>query len=272
MQSCISSVLEVYDDKENYEIIIVDNTSEEEVEKIKNTIQIYKDLNISVRFSGGNLGYGVGNNIGASIAKGEILCFLNPDTILIEDIFSSSIAQFKNIEIRTVGVQLVNEKRERELSFFFIRSYFTIFLTPLVKFLNSIQLIIPNMVTSGACLFTRREDFLKVGGFDNKSFLYNEESFLARKYKQHFKKVNFKFLKGKKLIHLEKTGEANFFLRQKYYESTARYYSFFEFKKSLIIVLFSIKSLLRSIKKMNLKKESFEEFNFIKKYWNEKGK
>ena len=68
----------------SYEIIVVDNSSGDNAEEILSSN--YPE----VRFiqAGQNLGFGRANNLGVDIAKGEVVLFLNPDTLLENDAIS----------------------------------------------------------------------------------------------------------------------------------------------------------------------------------------
>lgn len=267
LKQCLSSIEKTCTTFTDFEIIIVDNTSNDELKLIKQHTQKINNLNIESFYSGGNVGFGTANNIGARLAQGEVICFLNPDTILKEEIFLQCINEFKDKDNKTVGVQLISEKNQKELSFFFIRSYLTIFMTPLVRILNYFSFMIPGMITSGACLFTRKADFLNVGGFNSKMFLYNEESYLAKKYLKKFKNSKFIFRNDLSIIHLEKKNKANKILRKEYYKSTSLYYNYFQFNKTVIVMLYFFKDLFKIIKNpTDKKKQKFEETNFIKKY------
>src|SRR4030065_152149 len=62
--------------KTSYEIIVVDNNQNSELEGL------FKPNRQKIKYikSKNNLGYGAGNNLGASYAKGKYLFILNPDT------------------------------------------------------------------------------------------------------------------------------------------------------------------------------------------------
>ena len=139
---------------------------------------------------------------------------------------------------------MLNEKKESELSFFFIRGYFSSFSSFLVFKLNSVNLKFKNMITSGACMFVRARDFSLVGGFNPNMFLYHEESYLARKFLNHFNNNIFYFDKSLKLIHLEKSGKASKMLSTEYYKSMVFYYKYFNFNMKLISKIFYFKQIL----------------------------
>src|SRR3989344_2993131 len=74
---CISSILKSRPQK-ICEIIVVDNDEEPKVGNVLN--KKFKDIKYIK--SPKNLGYGGGNNLGASYSQGDFLFFLNPDTIV----------------------------------------------------------------------------------------------------------------------------------------------------------------------------------------------
>lgn len=76
---CVQSIL--HSNYKNYEIIVVDNSSNDEShkrckEKFNQIILIENKE---------NLGYCEGNNVGIRIAKGSFLVILNPDTLMEPD-------------------------------------------------------------------------------------------------------------------------------------------------------------------------------------------
>ena len=89
--SCINSLLPQLKDI-NGEIIIIDNNSAD------NTIPLIDDLNsksISLIRNSENFGYTIANNQGIKNAKGEYLFFLNPDTIVPNDVFNNLLDEIQ---------------------------------------------------------------------------------------------------------------------------------------------------------------------------------
>lgn len=77
LDNCIESIYAQTEEVE-FETIVVDNASSDGSEEfIKEKYPFIKWIN-----SGGNVGFGKANNIGAEHAAGEFLFLLNPDTIL----------------------------------------------------------------------------------------------------------------------------------------------------------------------------------------------
>ena len=247
LYNCLDSIEKFNDLDNNLEVIIIDNTSLSESQLIQKNINKKYSFTTIVKYSGSNVGFGKANNIGSEIAKGNYICFLNADTILIEKIFKKAINKFSKPNIRTLGVKLLNEKKKSELSFFFIRGYFSSFSSFFVFKLNFYNYKLKNMITSGACMFVRERDFKVIGGFNPKMFLYHEESYLARKFLNHFDDNIFYFDKTLKLIHLEKSGTASKMLSTEYYKSMVFYYKYFNFNMKCLSKIFYFKQLLRDL-------------------------
>ncbi|MGQ9800019.1 MAG: glycosyltransferase, partial [Ignavibacterium sp.] len=71
---------------EAFEIIIIDNNSPNK--KLPELEKKFTSDQIHFYYSDKNLGFGKGCNLGAAKSKGDFLLFLNPDTIVQEDIFT----------------------------------------------------------------------------------------------------------------------------------------------------------------------------------------
>ena len=181
--ACLESVISQYKkeliDKE-IEIIIVDNNSSDEsapeVLKIKNKIS-----NLALIQNKENMGFARGCNIGANVAKGRYILFLNSDTQVLDRGFLS-MTDFldKNPQIALLGGKLENNDGSIQPS--------------AGKFYNLVNLIImllglerlgflrssPDKIqkvdwVSGACMMVRRNIFEKLNGFDDKLFMYMED-------------------------------------------------------------------------------------------------
>jgi len=176
--------------KNSYEIIIVDNNSPKKIPK-----SLLHDKRITVIKSKINGGFGYGCNLGAKLVKGEYILFLNPDTVLSEKSLIRMLRTF--IDIKKVGIvgPLMVDEKDHNLptinSFItFSRAIFAYsFLNKLFpnnplsrkfwmkdvnrKKLNKVDVI------SGACMLVRKDLFEKVGGFDERFFMYFEEQDLC---------------------------------------------------------------------------------------------
>lgn len=189
---CINSIVEQYKkelDENKFEIIIVDNNSEDgSFEALSKLIPEVKNLKVIKAKE--NLGFGKGCNLGASKAKGEFLLFLNSDTEIKDQGFIKMINFFsKNKNIGILGGKLKNPNGTSQLSCGKFYSLFNLFLVLLGfnKLLNLRES--PNSIkkvdwVSGACLMIRKEIFNKVNGFEKDFFMYIEDMELCFRVKK----------------------------------------------------------------------------------------
>lgn len=77
LEKCLCSIFQTKDP--NFEVIFVDNgSSDGSVYLVRK--KFCDRTNIKIIACAKNMGYPIGNNIGARYARGEYLIFLNPDT------------------------------------------------------------------------------------------------------------------------------------------------------------------------------------------------
>jgi O-antigen biosynthesis protein len=101
---CLRSTLKATVDL-NAEIIVVDNDSQEPVaswiEKNFKSVRLIKSKE--------NLGFGKANNLGVEEAKGEVILFLNPDTIISKEAINSVLINFKaNPNVGALGLRMID--------------------------------------------------------------------------------------------------------------------------------------------------------------------
>lgn len=195
--NCLDSIKKFNDIEANLEVIVVDNSPDE-------TIATYLSSNYTwvKTIKSENKGFGAGNNTGVANSNGEILLFLNPDTILIEPIFKFAVRKFESEnKLAVFGVKLVDKTMNKNMSYFFIDSY-GILSNQIIKLCNKLDIFLKEkMVVSGANIFIRRKDFIDSGMFDEKIFMYYEEMDLMKRVKLLNKEIA--YFKDKKIIHLE---------------------------------------------------------------------
>lgn len=182
---CLDSILANKDlDSDMLEIIIVDNSNDKEFDHLVEITQNYP-LPLRILKSGGNIGYGAGNNLGVSFAGGAIICIMNPDVRLLSPLYKLTLAEFEtDSNLCLLGYKQIGGKN---LSFYLKPEYFVPILSSvIVKLFNKLDIFITRFFfISGAFFFISKEKFNELGGFDENMFLYGEESELARKIKKN---------------------------------------------------------------------------------------
>lgn len=84
---CLNSIFKNQTLNDNWQIIVVDNASEDNsIEAVKEKYADKLDYILNKE----NLGFGKGNNSGLPKAKAETTLFLNPDTLVIDDVIQKS--------------------------------------------------------------------------------------------------------------------------------------------------------------------------------------
>jgi len=108
LKKCLESIAKAKKDGFGYEVIVVDNNSNDEskeylrnleVKKYKNigenknskSLNLYISIPLKIIFNKKNLGFAAGNNVGVQKAKGRYILFLNPDTIVMPNTFKEMI-------------------------------------------------------------------------------------------------------------------------------------------------------------------------------------
>ena len=202
-QKCVQSVLENTTSTISYEIIIVDNASEnDDYLALKNYISDLKHSNVTLYRSRINTGFGGGNMFAVQFANGRYYLFLNNDTLLINDPIKTCFDFMEKTEDAALcGPQIYNEHQIKEVSF----DHFTslgreIFGKKMLEFVfpgtkpnRRKQYTEPLSVdyVNGSFMFFRARDFNSVGGFDTNIFLYFEESDICYRLKKKNKKTYF---------------------------------------------------------------------------------
>lgn len=167
-------------------IIVVDNFSSDQ------SFELVKDLNeIILVESYENLGFAKGCNLGAQYAKSDYILFLNPDTVVPNDIFEDCINVFLNDKsVGILGVKILDNygNISRSCSRFPKLHQFLIQIFALDKIFFSLgsrmaewshdnnQYV--NQVI-GAFFLMPRKLFVELNGFDDRFFMYYEEVDLA---------------------------------------------------------------------------------------------
>ena len=235
-KKCIQSIF-TYENKSNYEILIVDNKSNEINRKILEDSEVLKDKRVEIIFSEDNNGFGIGNNLAAQKAKGEYLLLLNTDTILNSDILEFCLSKFKEEKkLGILGLQLLYfdgslqasygyfPKLKQEIFELFPLSFkknFEKITNPLALSLSENEFSKDVDYVSGAFIVIKNSVYKKVNGFDPRFFMYFEETDLCKRVKDlGFQNViyNNKVImhKGGGSIGAFSVNKANMFIESKF--------------------------------------------------------
>jgi GT2 family glycosyltransferase len=163
-----------------HEIIIVDNDSTdgtpEFIEKNYPTVRVIRNK---------NTGYGAGNNLGVRYAAGKYVVILNPDTVVEEDWLKNLLGPVQSGQqvITTPKILLFDGSAINTCGNI---NHFTglTFTRGLNDPPDSHDRMMPVSGISGACFAMRKDDYLKIGGFDERFFVYNEDSEFS--WRAHF--------------------------------------------------------------------------------------
>lgn len=194
----IMRCIEPLANKKDLELIVVDNASTDgSIDNLKKCN--YSNLHIIQNNK--NLGFGRACNIGAKNASGEIILFLNPDAIISYDVLLrlGNICKQNSPCIISPMVYEGNYGTARTAAYFptITRKLFGGFASKIADTYhwNVPSSLLMSYPTShykdkelvavdwviGACMMMKREVFFKLGGFDEKIFLYAEETDLCRR-------------------------------------------------------------------------------------------
>lgn len=162
---CLSSLKRTLDGKVEYEVLMVDDASEDDSAEFLRSLE----APYQVFFNSERKGFAKNNNLAASKAKGEFLCLLNNDVFVEGDWLFPMIKVFEEKEDAGVigNVQLLaNSRKYDHMGVVFgpqgnPRHYGQWFKQR--DFCGETK---KWSAVTAACCLVRRNDFIKLGGFD----------------------------------------------------------------------------------------------------------
>lgn len=201
------------------ELIVFDNNSRD------NTVASVKTLfqEVSIIVSGKNIGFAAANNSASKNARGEFLLFANPDII----IDTGAVRVLMDALIGRPDAGAVTARmRNKDGSFqatcrnfpslkniFFSRGSFISELPvsksksgSIIYTLGDFENIAEVPASSATCLMMRKDFFDEIGGFDERFFLFMEDTDLCGRINQKGKKVY--FVPGAGAVHYWGRGSA----------------------------------------------------------------
>ncbi len=186
----------------DYEVIIVDNKSPDDSVNFIREKYLSQDgiaQKTKLILNPQNDGFGIGNNIGMKQATGDYILLLNTDTKLAPDNLQTMInflESRQDVGAATCKLVMANgeiDKASRRAEPNLLRSFFRLFglqrLSP--KIFGGYNLMDKNPeqeseleACSGAYLMMPRIAYQKIGGFDERFFMYGEDLDLCRSIRE----------------------------------------------------------------------------------------
>lgn len=203
-----------------YEIIIVDNSSNGlQKSFLTDWLRLSLFENIKLILSDTNSGFAAANNSAAAIARGKYLFFLNPDTVLLNDVLEIfyRFMEGSNETTAACGGNLLNEDLSPNSSYgnfpgvllefcnvgmglsFLLGRYFRDHVDIGSKVYTQVPRKVDYIV--GADVFIKSDLFREMQGFDTAFFMYYEETDLFRRLAE--KGYQAQLLPAARIMHLE---------------------------------------------------------------------
>lgn len=173
----------IYNELKDFKIIVIENSKDLRVKKF-----FKKKKNISVLFPKKNLGYGAGNNYGIKVANTKYCLILNPDTIFSKKEVLKLMDYTK--KINDFGILLPRIDNKKSINAFNDKQ----------KYVKANFKFIGQDYASGCAMLINKSKFKSQKIFDEKFFLYKEETDLIKRCQKQ--KINCFLLKDVKVKHM----------------------------------------------------------------------
>jgi len=181
MKKFVSIIIPTYNEEKNientlkaianqsykrYEIIVSDSKSKD------NTVKIARKYHAKV-IIGPKKGIGAGRNLGAKHARGDILLFIDADTVMMWNTLSILMQKFSKKSVVGATCAVVPLKpTAKNLAAYGTYNKFSERSLRTQKFPVLGRLKLP--IVAGICVAYRRKDFFAVGGFDEKMAAFED--------------------------------------------------------------------------------------------------
>lgn len=197
LQNCLESLLLIAKSEINFEVIIVDNFSNDgKLDLYQNKFKDFIFIKNSI-----NSGFASGCNLGTKEAKGNYFLFLNPDTIISNDTLKVLYTTYKNHSNIGILSCLQVDKKGRFYNqknifpslvqiFGTSRFFHRKIIKKRIETISNVkeELFYPDWVT-GAVTFMSKDWFKRVNGWNEDYWLYFEDVEICRKITQKNGKI-----------------------------------------------------------------------------------
>jgi len=192
LEKCLASVYKMVSGEILAEVVVVNNDEPDKLTEISK-----KFPGIKIIHQKENAGFGASNNLGVKIAQGELLLFLNPDTEIFSGNIEEIINEFeKNEKMGVIGPKLLKiSGKSQEWSAGLEKNLWDLIrnntgLIKSQKIWKSEKKIEAHWV-AGTAMFTKKELFEKIGGFDEKYFMYFEDVDFCKGVRKAGKRIEY---------------------------------------------------------------------------------
>ncbi len=178
LKKALESLFLLETKKDFFEVIVVNNDISEKEE----ILSLSKTFPIHLVFLDNNSGFGTASNAGSLVSQGDILGFINPDTLWVQESLPS-LAHFlqKHTSIGVLGMMMYTAyNKEDILSFGSEPTFFSLLKENIFGYKRKKTV---DFVSGGALFITKRV-FEEIGRFDENFFLYFEDVDLCQRVKQ----------------------------------------------------------------------------------------
>jgi GT2 family glycosyltransferase len=187
LKQCLDSVYQQWN--ENVEMIVVDNFSNDG--KADDFVKDYPWVKFILQDING--GFAQACNKGASVAKGNWLLFLNPDSVLEPAVLEHLIKRAENEPSwKLIGIKQYSEDGKDQHQYGNFPKWWTVW--PLMRtferlirgktnskeYINTAPVSYPDWL-SGCFILIRHSDFLELGGWDQRFWMYSEDIDLCKR-------------------------------------------------------------------------------------------
>ncbi len=192
--NCVKSITEADFGHLEHEIIVIDNNSGDQLGEIL----AWQHPGVIFIQSSVNQGMGGGNNIGIKRAQGKYIVVMNPDTLAFKDTFIKLYEFMEaNPRVGIAGPKQFNPDRTvQESRYRFPRILTLLYRRTFLGRLPFAKIALKHFLMEdiskeevhdvdwllGSCLFIRAHALKEVGVFDERFFLYFEDTDLCRRF------------------------------------------------------------------------------------------
>ena len=266
LRQCIRSIQSSSISHDEVEIIVIDNCSTDHTDSM---IQNNFHSDVVYLKNSRNLGYSEAANQGLRISKGSYKCMVNPDTILDRCCLQNMIKYMEKLDKPVIlGGKVVNHDGSYQLS---SRRAFPSLRNALIKFfglnkifrgnkffggynytyLNSDKISRVDSI-SGACMMFSSNTYEKIGDFDERFFLYFEDTDYCLRAKENG--IDVIYYPKSTLVHYkgESMKRSNINTTKVFYESYSKFLDKYKMHN-----LFLIKYIIHLGMEINFIKDYF---------------